>query len=62
MTPKQADRLIQSRKPVTLREVRFDQTFSAVLVSRDRYNVRTACGMVLDRGDLEIVENETANA
>lgn len=54
MTPKQADALIKTGAPVTLRTAA-GETFTAVIVRRDRWNVHTKAGAVLDRGELEIV-------
>ena len=55
MTTRQADKLIKDGKPVTLHNSFYGETFTVTLASRDRWNVRTTCGAVLDRGELEIV-------
>ena len=54
MTTKQADKVIADRKPVTVRSKHFNETFTAVFVSRDRFSIRTVDG-VYDRSDLTIV-------
>ncbi len=55
MNTKQADQLIKSGERVTLRNTLYNEQFAAVIVRRDRYNVYTACGMVLDRKELTLV-------
>lgn len=57
MTPKQCDKLIKSGESVVLRDPNWDETFRAVVVSRDRFSLRTADGGLFDRGDLEIVDD-----
>ena len=56
MTTRQADKLIKDGKPVTIHNTFYCETATVTLVSRDRWNVRTECGMVLDRGELEIIQ------
>jgi hypothetical protein len=58
MTPRQADKLIKDGKPVTVRNTFYDETFTAVFVRRDRWNVYTEDGCY-DRGELELVSEET---
>ncbi len=55
MTTKQADKAIKLGEPVKLRNVRYDEIFSVVLVSRDRWTVTTSTGSRFERDELEIV-------
>jgi hypothetical protein len=55
ISPKLADRLIAEGKPVTVKDVRRGDTFEIVVVSRDRWNIKTAAGGVFDRSDLVLV-------
>lgn len=57
MTPKQVDRAIKSGEPVTLHNARYNETFTAVLVSRDRYTVTTSTGGRFERDELQIVSD-----
>jgi hypothetical protein len=61
MTPRQADQIIKKGEPVTVRSLTYNETFTAVFISRDRWNIRTADGLY-DRGDLEIVEDDNGLA
>lgn len=54
MTTRQADKLIDNKSRVILRSQSGEQ-FTAVLVSRDRWNVRTQDGGLFDRKDLEVI-------
>lgn len=56
MSPKQADQLIRAGQPVTLTNTHFNETFTVVLVRRDRWNVYTDTGATLDRGELEVTQ------
>ena len=66
MTPRQADRAIKSGKPVTLHNARFNETFVAVIVGRDRYTVTTSTGGRFERNELvmlpENVNSEKSTA
>jgi len=57
VTPKQVDRAIKSGEPVTLHNARYNETFTAVLVSRDRYTVTTSTGGRFERDELQIVSD-----
>ncbi len=59
MKPATADRIIKAGKPVLLKS-RYGETFTALIVSRDRWNVRTSDGGVFDRGDLELVDEKVS--
>lgn len=55
MTPRQADKLIASGKPVTLFNRFHNETIQEiVLIRRDRRNVYGADGQKFDRGELEL--------
>ena len=56
MTTKQADKLIKSGEQVTLHNARFNETFTVVLVSRDRHTVTSQDGGRFERDELEVVE------
>jgi hypothetical protein len=56
MTPRQADQLIKSGKPVTVHGAQFNETFTATFIKRDRYSIYTSTGGIFDRGDLVIVK------
>ena len=56
MTPKQADKLINSGQTVSVRNKIFRTPFTAIFVSRTRWNILAADGGLYDRGDLEIIE------
>ena len=56
MTTKQADKAIKSGQPVTLRNTQFDETFTVVIVSRDRWTVTSADGGRFERDELEVVQ------
>lgn len=55
MNTKLADKIIAQGKPVTVHNARFQETFTALFVSRDRYSIYTSDGRVFDRGELELV-------
>jgi len=56
MTPRQADKLIAGKTPVTLHNTHFNETFGPVIIiGRDRWNVFTTDGGTYDRGELEVV-------
>ena len=55
MTTKQADNAIKSGAPVTLHNARYDETFTVVLVSRDRHTVTTSTGSRFERDELQVV-------
>lgn len=55
MTPKQADKIIATGKPVTVTARHFKETFTAIFVRRDRRSIESADGGKFDRADLEIV-------
>jgi hypothetical protein len=52
MTPAQADRIIKLGKPVTVTNRHFNETFTRVFVSRDRWNITSEQGEKFDRGEL----------
>lgn len=54
MSPKQADKLIADGKPVKLYNKAYDETFTATLFWRDRFNVYGNEGQVFDRSELEL--------
>jgi len=55
MTPRQADRVIKAGKPVTVYNSHWDETFTAVFVSRNRRMIMSADGGVFHRDELELV-------
>lgn len=57
MTPRQADRIIRAGRPVAVRTM--GETFTALFISRDRWNLYTDHGAVFDRGELELVDAPT---
>ena len=56
MKPREADKAIKSGEAVTLHNAQHDETWEAVIVSRDRYTFSTADGGVFERDDVEIVQ------
>lgn len=58
MTPKQADKVILANQPITVRNTRYDETFTATFVKRDRLYIHSADGGTFDRSELEIVKAE----
>ena len=57
MTPRQADQLIKSGKPVTVHNATYGETFTITIVRRDRYNVYTDTGGVFDRVELQVIKS-----
>ena len=55
MTTKQADKIIRTGAPVTVRSSHTGETFNAVFIARDRYDIRSATGGIYDRADLTVV-------
>lgn len=55
MTPRQADKIIATAKPVRVRNDRYNEEFSAVFVRRDRRIIYSADGGAFDRSELRIV-------
>lgn len=55
MSPREADRIIRSGQPVTVRNEHYDETFTAEFVRRDRWNLYTADGGIYDRTELQVV-------
>lgn len=60
MTPKQADKIITARQPVTVRNDAFDETFTAVFVRRDRHLIYSETGGAFERSELRLVENSSS--
>lgn len=58
MSPRQADAIIKAGKPVTVHNAGFGETFTAIFVKRDRWNIYSSDGGKFDRGELEIVSQE----
>jgi hypothetical protein len=56
MSTREADRLIASGAPVTIRFPEYREQGVFILVSRDRVCVNTANGSRFHRSDMEIVE------
>jgi len=56
MTPKQADKVIKAGLPVTVHNAKYQETFTAVFVRRDRWTIETATGGRFHRDELEIIE------
>lgn len=56
MTPREADKIIKAGKPVMVTTHLDHEPQEITLVSRDRWNVRSATGGVFDRGDMKLVE------
>jgi hypothetical protein len=56
MTPKQADGLIKSGKPVTVFNIVYKESLTITITGRNRWDIYTSDGGVMDRGDLEILE------
>ena len=52
MSPSQADRIIKAGRQARFRDDFYGETFVATLASRDRWNVTTTNGAIMDRGDL----------
>ena len=61
MTPRQADQLIKNGKPVRVHNATYGETFTILLVKRDRYNVYTDTGGVFDRAELQVVNTPLAS-
>lgn len=68
MSPRQADRLIKSGKPVTFHNTHFNETFRGTAVGRDRWNLHIRLAndpnriAILDRGELIVVQPEPDSA
>lgn len=58
MTPREADKLIKLQTPVVLRNMRYDETFTVVLVKRDKFTVTTSTGSVFERDELQLIKQE----
>ena len=54
MTTREADQIIKSGQPTTVRSTEYEETFAATFVSRSRYDIHSADGGVFDRADLVI--------
>ena len=54
-TIKQADKIIKAGKKVTVRDSLFHQTFTALFVRRDRWNIYCKHGGIFDRQALEVI-------
>lgn len=61
MTPREADKIIKAGKPVTVTTNLDHKPSEVMLVSRDRWNVRTADGGVFDRGEMKLVRCDGCN-
>lgn len=55
MTTREADKAIKSGSEVTLHNPRYNETFTAVIVARDKWTITTAAGGRFERDELEIV-------
>lgn len=55
MTPREADKLIKTGKLTIVKNNFYNETFEAIFVNRDRYNIISRDGGVYDREELEIV-------
>jgi len=55
MTPRQADAIIRSKKPVTVHNPLYNETFTTVFVKRDRYLIYSEGDGVFERGDLKLL-------
>jgi len=55
MTPREADKIIKAGQPVTVRNTVWNEQFTVVFVGRDRWNMFTDQGGVMDRGELVVV-------
>lgn len=56
MTTREADQIIKRGKSTTVYNKIFDETFTTIFISRDRYNLYSADGGVYDRSELVIVK------
>ena len=54
MTTRQADRIIKREQPVTVHNTRYNETFTALFLRRDRYLIYSKNG-VFERADLELL-------
>ena len=54
MTTREADRIIRAGQPVTVHNPFYGETFTAVFVRRDRYNIYTEEGGKFDRKELQL--------
>ena len=54
MTPKQADKIIKAGKVVTVHNLFYNETFTALFIRRDRWDIYTADN-VYDRAELNVV-------
>lgn len=59
MNTREADRIIQEGKIVTVYNSVYRQTWSEKFVRRDRYNIYGECGSKYDRAELSIVPEDT---
>ena len=55
ITTKKADKLIEKKSPATFYNEFYHEQFTAVLVSRDRYQVTTEDGAVYSRDELIVI-------
>lgn len=55
MTTRQADRIIKAGEVVRLYFPRYREEWEGVIVSRNRWSIRTADGRVFDRSECVIV-------
>ena len=58
MTPKQADKAIETGKEITVHNPHYNETFTKLFIRRDRWNIYSADGGTFDRGDLNIVTQQ----
>lgn len=56
LTVKQADKLIDQKQERTFHNAKYQETFNALLVSRDCWNVTSSTGQVYSRDEITLVE------
>ena len=56
MTTREADKIIAERQPVKVLNKRYNEVWTMVIVSRDRFNVRSSTGGIFERAELEVVK------
>ena len=59
MTPKQADKIIASGQPVTVKSEEYGESFMVTFTERNRHSITSADGGIYDRSDLTVVPPPT---
>jgi transcription elongation GreA/GreB family factor len=56
MTPREADKVIKRGQPVTVKHAESGETFTILIIKRDRWSVATDNGGLYSRDDLIVIK------